>query len=314
MKDLISVIIPVYNVEEYLNECLESVINQTYKKLEIILIDDGSMDSSGAICDEYAKKDKRIIVIHKENGGVSKARNVALDIAKGNYITFLDSDDYMFETGIELLYNICTKNEADISIAGVQNIVNDKKDRKSVEIESIFDKEEALKTFFEEKYFQCVIWSKMYKREIIGNERFDENVNIAEDFDFLYRVLKKVDKVAINNNELVYYYRIRNGSLMRQKYNKKFENEINLTEKVLEDVKINFPKIEDSAIRRYQRIVISCINKYFKENNEIDGVSHLLEHLDKYPLKIELCLRIQLFLLLHNRKLLRFIYIKIGKI
>ena len=308
MKDLISIIIPVYNVEEYIKECLDSLLNQTYKNIEIIIVDDGSKDGSGNICDEYAKKDNRIKVIHKENGGVSKARNVGLDIATGKYITFLDSDDYLFKEGIEALYNLCIENQADISIAGVQDVENGKETRKNPEFHCVFDREGVLKAFLEERFFQCVIWAKMYKRGLIGNERFNEDITIAEDFEFLHRVLKKVNKVALDTSKMVYYYRVRVGSLMRQKYNKKFENEILLAENVLEDVKTNFPKIEDSAIRRYQRIIISCIGKYFKENDEIDGVKHLVKDLKKYPLKIELFLRIKMFLLLHARWLFKIIY------
>ena len=113
--DLISIIIPVYNVEQYLSRCIDSVINQTYKNLEIILIDDGSTDDSGEICDEYALKDNRIKVMHKQNGGVSSARNEGLDISKGNYIGFIDSDDFIEKDMYEFLYDLLTKNNCDIS-------------------------------------------------------------------------------------------------------------------------------------------------------------------------------------------------------
>ena len=112
-KRLISIIIPVYNVEEYIEQCIQSVINQTYKKLEIILIDDGSLDKSGKICDAYADRDKRIIVIHKENGGLSDARNKGIDIASGEYITFVDSDDYVEDSFIEDLYTTLINNNAE---------------------------------------------------------------------------------------------------------------------------------------------------------------------------------------------------------
>lgn len=116
MEDkLISIIIPVYNVQNYLRECIDSVIAQTYKNLEIILVDDGSPDKSGEICDEYSKKDARIKVIHKENGGLSDARNVALDIAKGEYIGFIDSDDYVEKDMFETLHTLAVEHNAEIS-------------------------------------------------------------------------------------------------------------------------------------------------------------------------------------------------------
>lgn len=127
MEDkLITIIIPVYNVEKYLRECIDSVIAQTYKNLEIILVDDGSIDKSGEICDEYSKKDSRIRVIHKKNGGLSDARNVALDIAKGEYIGFIDSDDYIEKDMFETLYKLAEKYHAEISSISFYKILENK--------------------------------------------------------------------------------------------------------------------------------------------------------------------------------------------
>ena len=118
MNELISVIVPVYNVEEYLPKCIESIINQTYKNLEIILVDDGSTDNSGRICDEYAKKDDRIIVFHKENGGLSDARNCGIDAATGDWVQFVDSDDYIHQTMVEKMYSSCKRNQTKLAVCG----------------------------------------------------------------------------------------------------------------------------------------------------------------------------------------------------
>ncbi len=127
MEDkLISIIIPVYNVERYLRECIDSIIAQTYKNLEIILVDDGSSDKSGEICDEYSKKDSRIKVIHKKNGGLSDARNVALDIAKGDYIGFIDSDDYIEKDMFQILYNLAEEYNAEISSISFYKMLENK--------------------------------------------------------------------------------------------------------------------------------------------------------------------------------------------
>ena len=115
-EELISVILPIYNVEKYLEKCLKSVINQTYKNLEIILVDDGSKDNSPQICDEYAVKDKRIVVIHKSNGGLSDARNAGIEIAKGKYIALIDSDDYVEKDYVQFLYQLIKENNAEMSI------------------------------------------------------------------------------------------------------------------------------------------------------------------------------------------------------
>ena len=168
-KRLISIIIPVYNVEEYIEQCIQSVINQTYKKLEIILIDDGSLDKSGKICDAYADRDKRIIVIHKENGGLSDARNKGIDIASGEYITFVDSDDYVEDSFIEDLYTTLINNNAEMSICNIIK-VNDKGEK----IENIgFAEDELvngkkiLKGICEHKNVieSIVAWNKMYSKD-----------------------------------------------------------------------------------------------------------------------------------------------------
>ena len=124
---LVSIIVPVYNVEKYLERCLDSLINQTLKDIEIILVDDGSTDDSGNICDKYAKKDKRIKVIHKENGGLSDARNIGLSIANGRYLQFVDSDDFIHKQMIEILYNTIINNNADISICDFDKVYENTK-------------------------------------------------------------------------------------------------------------------------------------------------------------------------------------------
>ena len=126
MKNLlVSVIVPIYNVEKYLRKCVDSILNQTYKNLEIILVDDGSPDNCGNICDEYALSDSRIRIIHKKNGGLSDARNAGLDIARGNYILFVDSDDYIDETMVEKLYEALEKEKAEMSLCSFVYVNDD---------------------------------------------------------------------------------------------------------------------------------------------------------------------------------------------
>lgn len=175
-NELISVIIPVYKVEKYLDECIQSVINQTYKNLEIILVDDGSPDNCGKICDEYAKKDNRIKVIHKENGGLSSARNAGLDIARGEYISFIDSDDYVSKDFIKNM-SIQMAN-ADLIICGMKNVY--KEDEKCDEKENVVIKNETL-TFIEanqklikpKNEIYVTACNKLYRRELFDNLRFE---------------------------------------------------------------------------------------------------------------------------------------------
>ena len=312
-QPLVSVIVPIYKVEKYLNQCLDSIVNQTYKNLEIILVDDGSPDNSGKIADEYAEKDNRIKVIHKKNAGVSRARNDALDVAKGDYIVFEDSDDYMPLDAIELMYKELVENEADISSGTAydfresdgknMNLTNKK-------VKALYTQEEALKEFFLERYFACIIWGRMYKKEAIGGERFNPDISFSEDFDFLYRVLKRINKFALNTNMLVNYYRVRTDGLGNHKYDKRFEVELELSKKVLEDVKQNYPQLESYAVGRLQRCVLRLINRYFKTNKETKGVDYLFDEIKKYPMKLDFVSRVRLFFLKYLNKVL-FVVLKI---
>ena len=168
-NDLISIIIPVYNVEKYINKCLESVINQTYRNLEIILVDDGSEDKSGKICEEISIKDNRIRVIHKENGGLSDARNIGLDNSNGEYIAFIDSDDFIERDMIEFLYYNINKYDADISICS--NYIFDEEeciDNSTKEIK-VYNRLEILKEVLLDEKIRSYAWNKMYKRDLFYN-------------------------------------------------------------------------------------------------------------------------------------------------
>lgn len=210
-KNIISIIIPVYNVENHLKQCIESVINQTYKELEIIIIDDGSKDSSGKICDEYAEKDKRIKVIHKENGGISKARNTGLDIATGKYIMFIDSDDFFEENTCELLYNEIENKNADYVIGNYRHTSHDSKNWSyplfNVEdIDSNF--KVSIKDYKKSIYvLNSVIWNKIYKRDFIEehNLRFIEGV-MAEDAIFAIYFYTNSDN-GYYIKDVIYNYR-----------------------------------------------------------------------------------------------------------
>lgn len=223
MEDLISVIIPVYNVEVYLEKCIESVINQTYKKLEIILVDDGSNDNSGKICDEYAKKDARINVIHKENGGLSDARNKGIESANGKYIAFVDSDDFVDLRMYEKLYKILISNDADISMCRpylfenydeiVELPIDAKDDIK------VLNKEQFFSKMYEEDYLSNVVaWNKLYKRNLFENIRYPKG-KIIEDAHVLHHLIDKCGRIAITNQELYFYFQRKDSIMHNIKYN-----------------------------------------------------------------------------------------------
>lgn len=264
--ELVSVIVPVFNVEKYLKSCIESILNQTHNNLELILVDDGSKDNSGNICDEYKIKHKRVIVIHKENGGVSLARNSALEIAKGEYITFVDADDSIKNTYIEDLLEMCKENKCEMAISGFANKQNDNITENKNQIEKRMTSEETLARMLNEKNFYATVWGKIFKRQIIDKIRFNEEYKIGEDLDFVVKVLSQNVMVYINTSLIDYYYNIREDSVTKDKYNEKWEKEIQICNRLIEDVEKRYPNIKEFAEKRYVRINYSCIMKVLKYN------------------------------------------------
>lgn len=218
MQELISVIVPIYKVEKYLNRCINSIVNQSYKNIEIILVDDGSPDKCGEICDEWVKKDKRIKVIHKENGGLSDARNAGIEIAQGEYLSFIDSDDYVHKDFIKILYENCLKNNADISMCGVRQTDKDEninKEIKNENIKIIFSKD-----VLERKHnIYCVAWNKLYKKSIFSNIRYPKG-KIHEDVAVIYKIMYYSNKIAVTDAELYFYFSAPE-SIMRSEFSEK---------------------------------------------------------------------------------------------
>lgn len=248
-NDLISVIIPVYNVEQYLVRCLDSVINQTYKKLEIILIDDGSIDKSSLICDSYAKKDERIVVIHKENGGLSDARNRGMDVAKGSYIAFIDSDDFVSPDYIEYLYNILKNNNADVSCCDFQCFVKDvESSTRKIDLKT-YSGIEAIEQLCYQKTINTSAWGKLYKTELFNSVRFPKG-RLYEDLGTTYKVFYKSNKI-INSSDKKYYYFLRGDSIMRSSFSLKNFDRILLSNELLNFINENAPSIKNAAISRF---------------------------------------------------------------
>lgn len=212
----ISVIIPVYNVADYLNECLDSVCGQTYSNLEIIMVDDGSTDLSGKICDEYARCDSRVVVIHKENGGLADARNVGLAAACGDYIGFVDSDDWIEKDMYERLYNICEETGADLALARFceERKTNISKEMFTDKME-ILDSIDLLKISImgDQQYLITdSVWDRLYKKSLLDGIFFLKG-KCYEDILFTLKVFLKVQR-AVYLDSKVYHYRVRDDSIM----------------------------------------------------------------------------------------------------
>lgn len=221
----VSIIVPVYKVEEYLPRCVDSLINQTYKNIEIILVDDGSPDNSPKICDEYASKDSRIRVIHKENAGVSEARNTGIDNAKGDYICFVDSDDYVNAYMVEKLTTSANENNSDmVVVSGYYKAYKDKiVEVRSSNIDKKCNKDFSI--FWGDLISHRSACTTLYKRNTIKDIRFNSNLKIAEDFLFVIQAMKK-SKTISSVDECLYYYFINDASVMRTIGVSRYQNEI----------------------------------------------------------------------------------------
>lgn len=207
MNPLISVIVPIYNVEPYLRPCLDSVLNQTYTNLELILVDDGSTDGCAALCDEYAAKDPRVRVIHKANGGLSSARNAGLDTARGEYISFIDADDGVSPRFLELLLSA----GADIAQCGFSRFC-------TLETQAKFSpcspREMTLRLHADANGVYTVVWNKLFRRALLDGLRFPEG-RLHEDEFFTWQTYWRAKSCAVTDTTL-YYYRPRQGSIMAE--------------------------------------------------------------------------------------------------
>lgn len=217
---LISIIVPVYNVAPYLKRCLESIQGQTYRNIEIILVDDGSSDSSGRICEEYAAKDIRLKVMHKANGGLSAARNEGIIKASGEYISFVDSDDYVCETYIERLFRILYDHDADIAVCGYfrgreERLPKNKSIQgKQGKIRSYTAKEMLRQWHGKYKQIETVVWNKLYKKTLFTeNNIFFPTGCVFEDVYISHLLIDKSQKIAITSEKLYYYYQRKDSTI-----------------------------------------------------------------------------------------------------
>lgn len=273
----VSVIVPIYKVEKYLDRCIQSIVNQTYKNIEIILVDDGSPDNCPKICDDWAKKDSRIVVIHKKNGGVSSARNLGLERATGDYITFADADDFIDETMYEKLVDSAVQKESDVVLCRFSYFYEEtEKENKIMEVnldklskEKIFPfllkvgmyaRNDSLET---ENIMGC-IWRGIYKKDIIKNVRF-QNLSICEDTIFIIDVFKRNPKISIVNDYL-YRYVQRKTSAVHQFNETKINNRINAYKVICEKL-CNLVSKEELQAYKFH-IYASIINELLKNGQK----------------------------------------------
>lgn len=277
--DKISVIIPAYKVEKYIGRCLESVINQSYKNLEIIIIDDGSPDNTGKIIDEYARLDNRIKVVHKENGGVSIARNIGLSMTTGKYIAFADSDDVLDEKLYEKLYNLIIKYEADVSFCELFRIIEgDEIIAPNCEvIEKEASIEEAIKMVLLNNDIGNYLSVKLFKKELFNEIKFPEN-RTYEDVSTIYKLLDKANKVAYTNEKLYCYLIGRDGAITSSFSEKKIKDSMIAYYSQYKFLVSKYPTIREYVSLIYAKMYTSalekmCLNDYDElfESEEVNN-------------------------------------------
>lgn len=265
MDDKISIVIPVYNVENYLDECIESVTSQTYRNLEIIIVDDGSTDQSGRICDSWAQKDERIRIIHKKNGGRSDARNAGISAATGDYIGFVDGDDVIFPDMYDVLYRILKKENAQISCCKAKKETSfDLKKRRKRKEESVllFDTDAAMKSLVLEEEIQVTIWDKLYRSSVLEGVFFEKNRYYEDEF-WSYQAIARANRIVFVDEEL-YGYRQRADSFMNESFSLKFLDFLDAREERLKFLEKYYPELVFAAkcnlrfecIRAYQLSVL----------------------------------------------------------
>ena len=271
MKELISIIVPIYKVENYITRCVDSIVNQTYTNLEIILVNDGSPDNCGKICDDYAKKDERIKVIHKQNGGLSDARNAGIEIASGKYISFIDSDDYVEYNYVEILYNSILEHQSDIAISSHKAIYENGTILEKATRENIILKpKEVLKRILYDEGIDLSAWGKLYKTELFKNIRYIKG-RLFEDASTTYQLIDKANKISIDSKS-TYNYMIRNTSITNNSFTVKKMDLITSTEEMCNYIKNKYPDLEKAANRRLMYAYLStlsqlamCKQKFIKE-------------------------------------------------
>lgn len=264
-NSLISVIVPIYKVEQYLNECVQSIVDQTYRNLEIILVDDGSPDRCGEMCEEWQKRDNRIRVIHKQNGGLSDARNAGLDIAKGEYISFVDSDDWIEADMLEIMLSQIKQSEADICACGIKNYCNGCFE--SWNLKPLCGSAEViLKALYDDTAYPVCSQNKLYKNTIWESIRFPTG-KLCEDAFTTYLLVDKAKKIVQIPDDL-YCYRIREGSIMTTAFRPARMDEEEAWRKNYEYMALHYPGIKRKAFGFYLQkvdVLIHCIPKAQRE-------------------------------------------------
>lgn len=307
---LVSIIVPVYNVEEYLNESIKSAINQSYKNIEIILIDDGSTDSCGSICNSYAMKDDRISVFHQKNMGLSAARNMGVSLAKGELISFLDSDDYMSPFMIEKMVTMMKKYNADVCCCDYTSTAFSNKTGCIVDE---YDNQLACASLLDSKGFKCYAWNKIYKKQLFDNIKYPVG-RYFEDISTTYRLFSQANKIVYLHEEL-YYYRLRRNSITRETFSDKNYDLIFAINEILELSASLYASYRNRLAMGYMQYYLTFLKsalisqvKLNEENSKLR--KFIFTHLKSFTqnFNVTFVTKVELLLFLISPKLFEIIY------
>lgn len=281
-NSLISIIVPVYNVKSFITVCIESIACQTYRNLEMILIDDGSTDNSGDICDEYALKDSRIKVIHKKNGGLSDARNVGIDLAQGDYIAFIDSDDFIYPEYFEYLYEMISKNNADMS--SCQPVLVDENGNTMSTpiagkdyIKIITGQENCMEEYVIGNKINTTAWGNLYKTSLFKESGIRYPFGkYHEDVFTTYRIIDLCEKIVIGNRKL-YAYRQRGGSIINSGFSEKHLDGIYGSIQRFEFISSKYPRLKQASSAGLVYSANMCLLRIAHSNAPIKKYRNLLK-------------------------------------
>lgn len=318
MNELVSIVIPVYNVKQYLNKCIESVINQSYTNIQIILVDDGSTDGSAELCDIQSKLDSRIEVIHKPNGGLSDARNAGIDRSKGDWICFIDSDDFVSTDYVGRMLDVAIQNNAEIAICDPVHVFESgdavfTKEKKT----KVYANTDAIKEMWYQRSFLFSAWAKIYRRDLFNKNRFTKGI-IYEDVDIMHEVFILASKIVYIDAKL-YAYVHREGSITTQKFSAREFDILKICKKLV-DFAEAYPADVRKAALAYgvvgnMRIFISA-----PSNNEYEEYVHITKsYLERNGVKVlfdmntRLKLKAGILLFYINKKLFRYVHSKINR-
>lgn len=304
----ISIIVPVYNVERYLQQCLEAIKDQTFKDWECILVDDGSIDKSGSICDQFEVMDKRFKVVHKENGGLSSARNLALEMVTGNFIAFVDSDDWPEPQYLETLYNLILKHDADVVQCGFKRVfLGYEREKSLVSSEIVLNKEETILSLLDSSRIPCFVWNKLFRREII-TEKFPINQNYEDAYTVPFW-LRNIRKMVLSP-EIIYNYRMRKGSISNTSMAKNQYDYVVSSLYLADNVKETLPyKLDETSYIKYLLKVFIAGSKTIARREKDENMRHetiqrlssdLKKRVDHIPSSLGLKKRFRVTVLLKN--------------